>query len=181
MTTRAGTVDQDLIPANAQHRYQVRPGDLPLSCPMPGMYLWNSHPKGYLPIEDNGEPALAGEFPDRTLSAIAGVETGDDAAQFILLGANTVQICTGVMIHGYKLIHELTAGLTAFMERHGFEHIEDFRGHSLRYFTTHAELVRRQTEVKAAERAAKEGMVTKDTAWEGDRFVEQSDKLVANR
>ena len=55
MNIKAGTVDQDLIPANAQHRYRVRPQDLPLSCPMPGMYLWNSHPKVFLPIEDTGE------------------------------------------------------------------------------------------------------------------------------
>jgi uncharacterized Zn-finger protein len=52
---KAGSVDQDLIPANAQHRYQVSEADLPLSCPMPGMYLWNSHPKVYLPIEETGE------------------------------------------------------------------------------------------------------------------------------
>jgi dihydropyrimidine dehydrogenase (NADP+)/dihydropyrimidine dehydrogenase (NAD+) subunit PreA len=41
------------------------------------------------------------EFPNATLSGIGGVETGDDAAQFILLGAHTVQVCTGVMINGY--------------------------------------------------------------------------------
>ena len=51
----------------------------------------------------------------------------------------------------------------------------------MRYFTTHADLVKRQAEVKAAERAAKDGMVTKDTAWEGEKFVEQSDRLVANQ
>jgi uncharacterized Zn-finger protein len=51
---RSGTVEQDLIPANAQHRYEVRSNDIPLSCPMPGMYLWNSHPKVYLPIEETG-------------------------------------------------------------------------------------------------------------------------------
>jgi uncharacterized Zn-finger protein len=55
VASRAGTVDEKLIQANAQHRYQVRAGDLPLSCPMPGMYLWNSHPKVYLPIEETGE------------------------------------------------------------------------------------------------------------------------------
>jgi uncharacterized Zn-finger protein len=55
VASRAGTVDENLIPANAQHRYQVSNGDLPLSCPMPGMYLWNSHPKVYLPIEETGE------------------------------------------------------------------------------------------------------------------------------
>ena len=55
MASRAGTVDEKLIPANAQHRYQVGRRDLPLSCPMPGMYLWNSHPKVFLPIEETGE------------------------------------------------------------------------------------------------------------------------------
>ncbi len=115
----------------------------------------------------------AGEFPDRSLSAIGGVETGDDAAQYLLLGANTVQVCTGVMIHGYTLVHGLVRGLTAFMERHGFRSIEQFRGRSLRYFTTHADLVRRQADAFAA-RSAHD-----DTGWEGDRFVEQTAALVA--
>ncbi|MCA9294319.1 MAG: NAD-dependent dihydropyrimidine dehydrogenase subunit PreA [Phycisphaerales bacterium] len=132
-------------------------------------------------IVENGTLPIKGEYPDRTLSAIGGIETGDDAAQFILMGAQTVQVCTGVMVHGYKLIHTLCEQLSAFMDKHGFKTIEDFRGHALQYFTTHAALVERQREVKAAEKAAKAGMVTKDTAWEGDKFVEQSDKLVSNK
>ena len=55
MAHNAGTVDQQLIPANSQHRYQVDEQDLPLSCPMPGMYLWNSHPTVFLHIEETGE------------------------------------------------------------------------------------------------------------------------------
>ena len=43
------------IPANAQNRYEITRADLPLSCPMPGMSLWNSHPRVYLPIEASGE------------------------------------------------------------------------------------------------------------------------------
>jgi uncharacterized Zn-finger protein len=43
------------IPANAQNRYEVTRADLPLSCPMPGMTLWNSHPRVYLPIEASGQ------------------------------------------------------------------------------------------------------------------------------
>ena len=132
------------------------------------------------PISGFSPETPKGVFPDRSISAIGGVETGGDAAQFILMGAQTVQVCTGVMIHGYKLAKTLCDELSAFMERHGFESIEDFRGHALQYFTTHAELVRRQAMVKAAERAEKSGMVTKDAGWEGDKFVEQSDKLVAN-
>jgi uncharacterized Zn-finger protein len=43
------------IEANAQHSYEVGADDLPLSCPMPGMELWNSHPRVYLPIESSGQ------------------------------------------------------------------------------------------------------------------------------
>ncbi len=133
------------------------------------------------PISKDGTPAITGAYPDRSLSAIGGVETGDDAAQFILLGASTVQVCTGVMKHGYALAKTLCTGLSAFMDKHAFTSVEQFRGKSLNYFTTHAELVRLQAEAKAAEKAATSGMVTKDTQWTGDKFVEQSDKLVSNK
>jgi uncharacterized Zn-finger protein len=49
------SVDDGLIQANAENCYQVTRADLPLSCPMPGMSLWNSHPKVYLPVEKTGE------------------------------------------------------------------------------------------------------------------------------
>ena len=43
-----------LLPANAARVYEVGTDDLPLSCPMPEMSLWNSHPRVYLPIEQTG-------------------------------------------------------------------------------------------------------------------------------
>jgi uncharacterized Zn-finger protein len=45
---------EKLIQPNAQHQYEVTAADVPLSCPMPGMHLWNSHPRVYLPIEATG-------------------------------------------------------------------------------------------------------------------------------
>lgn len=42
------------IEPNARSRYEVTEADLPLSCPMPAMSLWNSHPRVYLPIEATG-------------------------------------------------------------------------------------------------------------------------------
>jgi uncharacterized Zn-finger protein len=47
--------EEQPIQPNALHHYEVGPADLPLSCPMPGMSLWNSHPKVYLPIEKTGK------------------------------------------------------------------------------------------------------------------------------
>jgi uncharacterized Zn-finger protein len=54
VTAKAGSIEQNLITPNAQNFYEVHRDDLPLSCPMPGMYLWNSHPKVFLPIEETG-------------------------------------------------------------------------------------------------------------------------------
>ena len=45
----------NLLQPNAQNQYEVSVLDLPLSCPMPQMSLWNSHPKVYLSIEQTGE------------------------------------------------------------------------------------------------------------------------------
>jgi uncharacterized Zn-finger protein len=41
-------------PANAEQRYEVSRSDLPLSCPLSSMALWNSHPRVYLAIEAEG-------------------------------------------------------------------------------------------------------------------------------
>ena len=53
------------IQPNARGSYQVTAADLPLSCPMPSMSLWNSHPRVYLPIEATGTakcPYCSAEF-----------------------------------------------------------------------------------------------------------------------
>ena len=54
MRIRKGRVEETLKPANAQRQVQVTARQLPLHCPLPGTYLWNSHPKVYLPIEATG-------------------------------------------------------------------------------------------------------------------------------
>jgi len=122
------------------------------------------------------------EFPDRSLSGLGGIESGEDAAQFILLGSDTVQVCTGVMKFGYECVKPMQDQLLAFMARHKFETLADFKGKSLGYFTTHADLVARQAQRKAAQKiaaaaAAPVMTVKNDTEWTGDEFVKQSDAL----
>jgi dihydropyrimidine dehydrogenase (NADP+)/dihydropyrimidine dehydrogenase (NAD+) subunit PreA len=118
------------------------------------------------------------EFPVRSLSGLGGIESGNDAAQFILLGSDTVQVCTGVMKFGYECVKPMQDELLAFMAKHKFETLADFKGKSLPYFTTHADLVKRQTERKAAQKAATATKVVKsDGEWTGDEFVKQSDAL----
>ena len=116
---------------------------------------------------------------DRSLSGIGGVETGGNAAEFILLGANTVQVCTGVMIHGYPLVQNLCAELQEFMTKHDFESVEEFRGKSLPYFTTHTDLVNKQREAIEKKKKAKVG-IESDDKWTGDGFVEETESMVSN-
>ena len=41
-------------PASTSRHYEITKHDLPLSCPMPNMRLWDAHPRVYLPIEETG-------------------------------------------------------------------------------------------------------------------------------
>jgi dihydropyrimidine dehydrogenase (NADP+)/dihydropyrimidine dehydrogenase (NAD+) subunit PreA len=127
-------------------------------------------------VKDCAE-VVQGKHPGKSLSAIGGIETGEDAAQFILLGADSVQVCTGVMKNGYACIGPMKDQLLAFMSRHGFETIGQFKGHSLQYFTTHADLVQRQAQTRAAKSA---GKIMQDHDWQADNVVRQSDDLAAN-
>jgi len=130
---------------------------------------------------------IQSDFEGRTLSGIGGVETGQDAAEFILLGSDTVQVCTGVMKMGYAMVKPMMDELAAFMDEHGFHSISDFKGHSLQFFRTHAELVEIQAEARAKKKAAHaekkaaqsgdDKMIREDNQWTGDDFVDQSDAL----
>jgi dihydropyrimidine dehydrogenase (NADP+)/dihydropyrimidine dehydrogenase (NAD+) subunit PreA len=121
---------------------------------------------------------IRNEFPGRSLSGIGGMETGGDAAQFILVGADTVQVCTGVMKFGYECVKKMQEELLSFMEQHKFNTLADFKGKSLPFFTTHFDLVQKQSQRKAAQKAAaQKKVVTADGEWSGDSFVQQSDAL----
>jgi len=65
------------------------------------------------------------------MSAIGGIGTWADAAEFILLGAGTVQVCTAAMHYGYRIVEDMADGLLTWMRRKGFHTIDDFRGRSL--------------------------------------------------
>ena len=110
------------------------------------------------------------------ISGMGGIETGEDAVQFMLLGARTVQVCTGAMLQGYGMIDNLVSGVAAFMAKHDFERIEDFVGKALPSFTTHADLVERQR----AARAGSAGRSNLDAeTWKGN-IEKETEALAAN-
>jgi dihydropyrimidine dehydrogenase (NAD+) subunit PreA len=65
------------------------------------------------------------------ISGMGGISNWKDAAEFLLLGAGSLQVCTAVMHYGYRIVEDLCDGLSNWMDSKGFRTIEDFRGQSL--------------------------------------------------
>ena len=62
------------------------------------------------------------------ISAIGGITTWRDAAEFMSLGAGTVQVCTAAMAYGFKIVKEMVDGLERWMDEKGYSRVSDFAG-----------------------------------------------------
>jgi len=62
------------------------------------------------------------------ISGIGGISGWQEAAEFILLGCTTVQVCTAAMHYGYRIVEDMIDGLGNWMDEKGYRTIEDFRG-----------------------------------------------------
>ena len=65
------------------------------------------------------------------ISGIGGVANWRDAAEFILLGCGSVQVCTAAMHYGFRIVEDMIDGLKNWMDEKGFATLDDFRGLSL--------------------------------------------------
>ncbi len=80
------------------------------------------------------------------LSGMGGVDTWRDAVEFLLLGANHVQITTAVMQYGARIIDDLLDGLTWYMREKAFSHLSELQGLGVENVTELDEL-NRQTKL----------------------------------
>jgi dihydropyrimidine dehydrogenase (NAD+) subunit PreA len=65
------------------------------------------------------------------ISGIGGIDGWREAAEFMLLGCGTVQVCTAAMHYGYRIVEDMIDGLSNWMDEKGFGSIDDFRGRTL--------------------------------------------------
>lgn len=65
---------------------------------------------------------------DVQISGIGGIETWEDAAEFILLGAKTLQVTTAIMQYGYRIIEDMCNGLSHYLEDQGYDSLEEMVG-----------------------------------------------------
>jgi dihydropyrimidine dehydrogenase (NAD+) subunit PreA len=65
------------------------------------------------------------------ISGIGGIGTWRDAAEFIALGASSVQVCTAIMHYGYRIVEDMIEGLNHYLDEHGFATLNELRGRAL--------------------------------------------------
>jgi dihydropyrimidine dehydrogenase (NAD+) subunit PreA len=110
--------------------------DLDTFAPKPAVRGLGSH-GGYCgpaikPIALNMVASVAADPKIRVpISGIGGIQTWQDAIEFLLLGAGSVQVCTAVMHYGFRIVEQLTSGLEGWMLEKGFEKVSDFVGRSV--------------------------------------------------
>jgi dihydropyrimidine dehydrogenase (NAD+) subunit PreA len=111
--------------------------DLDTLTPRPSVGTMSSH-GGYCgpavkPIALNMVSSIAAD-PDTQgfpISGIGGIATWRDVAEFILLGATTIQVATGVMHYGFRIVEGMIDGLGNYLDQKGMASVNDLRGLSV--------------------------------------------------
>ena len=88
------------------------------------------------------ELSLDPNLKDKHISAMGGIETWRDALEFIVLGADSVQITTAVMQYGQRIIDDLKDGLALYLQDHGFKSVKDIENSTIEGIVSTEELDR---------------------------------------
>ena len=111
--------------------------DLDRMCPEPRIGDKGSH-GGYCgpavkPIALHMVAEIARNAGTATLpiSGIGGITTWRDAAEFLSLGAGNLQVCTAAMTYGFRVVQEMTAGLSSWMDEKGYTSVAEVSGRAV--------------------------------------------------
>jgi len=67
---------------------------------------------------------------------MGGVETWIDALEYLLVGATTIQVTTGIIHYGYRIVEDMIEGMTDYMASRGITSMADLIGKSLPHLKT---------------------------------------------
>ena len=74
------------------------------------------------------EIARTPDTADIPISGIGGITDWRDAVDHLALGAQNVQVCTAVMVYGFKIIDDLVDGLSNFLDEKGMNSVSELVG-----------------------------------------------------
>ena len=77
---------------------------------------------------------------DLPILGMGGVSGWRDAAEYMSVGADVVQVCTEVMINGYAVIGGMKQGLLDYLEHKGFNSPADIKNKAIPNLSSHEKL-----------------------------------------
>ena len=77
------------------------------------------------------EIARHSDTSGRPISGIGGVTDWRDAVDFLALGASNVQVCNAAMVYGFRIIDDLTDGLSNFLDSKGMQSVPELVGRAV--------------------------------------------------
>lgn len=83
------------------------------------------------------------------VSGVGGITYAQDAIEFLLLGAATVQVATQIMYEGYRIVEDFIVGLETFMKQHGYKNIDDFMGIAINNYVDSTKGLSREQQMKS--------------------------------
>ena len=85
------------------------------------------------------------ELKDLHFSGMGGIETWQDALEFLLLGCTTLQVTTAVMQYGYRIIDDLKDGLNRYLSVMGFNNVRETVGQGIEKVNATTDVLERDT------------------------------------
>ena len=73
---------------------------------------------------------------------MGGISTWEDAVQYMAVGSDAVQVCTEVMLNGYKIISPMLKGLKAYLEEKGFKEVRELKDKAMSLISSHESLTK---------------------------------------
>ncbi len=86
------------------------------------------------------------ELKDIPVSGMGGIETWRDAAEFMALGCETIQVTTAVMQYGYRIIEDMISGMKAYLSDCGYSSVKEIVGKGLQNLLPAEKLNRKSIE-----------------------------------
>jgi dihydropyrimidine dehydrogenase (NAD+) subunit PreA len=74
------------------------------------------------------------------ISGIGGISDWRDAAEFIALGAQNVQVCTAVMHYGYRIVDDMIEGLEEYLRSKNMQSVDELVGRAVPGFVEWGDL-----------------------------------------
>jgi dihydropyrimidine dehydrogenase (NAD+) subunit PreA len=103
-----------------------------------GIYGGYSGP-GLKPVSLRATASIARELRIPVIGC-GGIESWQDAAEYIAVGATAVQVCTAVMWRGYELVGRLVRGLEQYLQKGGYASPKEIQGRAQRHIVQFPDL-----------------------------------------